>query len=149
AAKHSTPDGLNKINGLVWQILILANDTEIALELLSEELSSVREAILQNRLAFDLILLEKGGVCKVLNTLRCFLIPDYHRNISDLIKHMCNTLIVPPSTDDTWFMWLQNLLGSCGHWILTMIMPVVIIGIAICVVPSWTMFSLLHAIIPR
>ncbi|KAL6463092.1 hypothetical protein MHYP_G00274830 [Metynnis hypsauchen] len=60
-----TTAALNKINGLAWQLLVLANDTEEALSLLNTELSAVRQAVLQNRMALDLILAKEGGVCKL------------------------------------------------------------------------------------
>uniref|UniRef100_A0A3B4DT81 ERVV2 protein n=1 Tax=Pygocentrus nattereri TaxID=42514 RepID=A0A3B4DT81_PYGNA len=70
------------------RILVLANETEKALTLVNTEMAAIRQAVLQNRMALDLLLAKEGGVCKVLNTSCCFSLPDYYRNMSDLIAHM-------------------------------------------------------------
>uniref|UniRef100_A0A3B1K8M2 Uncharacterized protein n=1 Tax=Astyanax mexicanus TaxID=7994 RepID=A0A3B1K8M2_ASTMX len=45
---------------------------------------AIRQAVLQNRMALDLLLSHEGGVCQVLKTSCCFSIPDYYENITDL-----------------------------------------------------------------
>ncbi|KAL7843750.1 hypothetical protein AOLI_G00252620 [Acnodon oligacanthus] len=82
---------LNKINGLAYQLRMLANHTEAALGLVNSEMRAVRTAVLQNRMALDLVLAEKGGVCKLLGASCCFFMPDYHDNITGFIKHMKDT----------------------------------------------------------
>lgn len=57
-----TAAALNKINGLAWSVLSLANQTEAALTLISTEMFAIRTAVIQHRLALDIILAEKGGV---------------------------------------------------------------------------------------
>lgn len=88
---EGTTAALNKIKGLAWQVLMLTNETEAALTLINYELAMVRVTVIQNRLALDLLLAEKGGVCRVLNTSCCFHIPDNHVNISDSVTFSLRT----------------------------------------------------------
>uniref|UniRef100_A0AAR2IYE3 Uncharacterized protein n=1 Tax=Pygocentrus nattereri TaxID=42514 RepID=A0AAR2IYE3_PYGNA len=131
-----TTAALNKINGLAWQILVLANETEKALTLVNTEMAAIRHAVLQNRMALDLLLAKEGGVCKVLNTSCCFSLPDYYRNMSDLIAHMRAGIQPPPLADDSWFSWLTSLMGPWGHWIVTMLIPFIcVLLLVICIAP--------------
>ena len=65
---------LNKINGLAWSVLTLANRTEVALTLMNSEMFAIRTAVTQHRLA---------GICKILNVSCCFYIPDEYENITN------------------------------------------------------------------
>uniref|UniRef100_A0A3B3ZEQ0 Uncharacterized protein n=1 Tax=Periophthalmus magnuspinnatus TaxID=409849 RepID=A0A3B3ZEQ0_9GOBI len=65
---------LNKISGLAWSILQLANETESGLTLVNAEMVAIRTAVIQPRLVLDILLAEKGGVCKLINcTARLFI----------------------------------------------------------------------------
>lgn len=68
--------------------LKIANETEQAFGLISDEVQALRTAVIQNRLALDILLAEKGWVCKILNTSCCFNIPDNHANHSSVITEM-------------------------------------------------------------
>ncbi len=50
---------INKINGLAWSVLALANLTETALSLLNDEVKQIRDAVVQNRLALDMLSSER------------------------------------------------------------------------------------------
>ncbi|XP_056624379.1 syncytin-B-like [Triplophysa dalaica] len=112
-----TTVALNKINGLAWQVLSLENDTAQALNLISNELKKMRVAVVQHRLALDILTAEKGGVCKMLGVSCCFSIPDYADNITDVVKHMRESVREPTPVDATWFQWLDSLSGGWGYWI--------------------------------
>uniref|UniRef100_A0A8B9HI07 Uncharacterized protein n=1 Tax=Astyanax mexicanus TaxID=7994 RepID=A0A8B9HI07_ASTMX len=73
------------------QMLVMANSTTEAFFLINSEMRAIRQAVLQNRMALDLLLSHEGGVCQVLNTSCCFSIPDYYENITDLVSHMKQT----------------------------------------------------------
>lgn len=138
---------LNKINGLAWQMLVLANETEKALALVTAELKAVRQAVLQNRVALDLVFSKEGGLCKVLNTSCCFSLPDYTDNITDLIQHMKDSIAPPPMVED-WFSWLTSMFGPWGHWIISVMLPMIIIGLIILMcVPC--IFSLCSSLLLR
>ncbi len=62
-----TAAAINKINGLAWSVLALANLTETSLSVLNDEVKQIRDAVVQNRLALDMLTSERGGLCKMLS----------------------------------------------------------------------------------
>ncbi|KAL6467787.1 hypothetical protein MHYP_G00234640 [Metynnis hypsauchen] len=82
-------------------------------------------------MALDPLLAREGGVCKVLNTLCCFSLPDYYNNITSLIDYMRNSIRPPSEADDSWFAWLTSILGPWGHWMITVILPIVCVFLII------------------
>ncbi|XP_026142039.1 uncharacterized protein LOC113117523 [Carassius auratus] len=120
-----TSIALNKINGLAWQVLSLENDTTHALNLITEEMKKMREAVVQNRLVLDLLTSQQGGVCKMLGVSCCFYIPDNSDNISNIVDQMRES-IPEPKKDDSWLSWLSGLWGGWGTWILHTVVPIVI-----------------------
>ncbi|XP_058616612.1 uncharacterized protein LOC131530382 isoform X1 [Onychostoma macrolepis] len=103
---------INKINGLAWSVLTIANSTENALTMVNEEMKQIRDTVIQNRLALDLLTSEKGGVCKMLGTSCCFHIPDYSDNVTNIITHMRMAVKEPERANDVWLEWLTNLWGG-------------------------------------
>uniref|UniRef100_A0A3B1K527 Uncharacterized protein n=1 Tax=Astyanax mexicanus TaxID=7994 RepID=A0A3B1K527_ASTMX len=69
----------------IYVALCRRTDSTEAFFLINAEMRAIRQAVLQNRMALDLLLAHEGGVCQVLNTSCCFSIPDYYENITDLI----------------------------------------------------------------
>ncbi|XP_056599721.1 endogenous retrovirus group 3 member 1 Env polyprotein-like isoform X2 [Triplophysa dalaica] len=126
-----TTVALKKINGLAWQVLSLENDTAQALNLISNELKKMRVAVVQHRLALDILTAEKGGVCKMLGVSCCFSIPDYADNVTDVVKHMRESVREPTPVDATWFQWLDSLSGGWGYWITGTVIPVVMTILAL------------------
>jgi len=116
-----TAVALNKINGLAWSVLFLANQTEAALTLMNTEMFAIRTAVIQHRLALDIILAEKGGICKILNVSCCFYVPDEYDNITNIIKQMQDAIQPPPVVNESWFSWLKSLGEGWPTWFLTMI----------------------------
>uniref|UniRef100_A0AAY5EF26 Uncharacterized protein n=1 Tax=Electrophorus electricus TaxID=8005 RepID=A0AAY5EF26_ELEEL len=90
----------NKMNRLAWKVLALANETESALKLLNDELSAMRTTVIQHRLALDILLAEKGGVCKRLEISCCFFIPDSHNNLTSISEHMQQKIQTPRHTGE-------------------------------------------------
>ncbi|KAJ0003524.1 hypothetical protein NQD34_008622, partial [Periophthalmus magnuspinnatus] len=79
-----------------WSILQLANETESGLTLVNAEMVAIRTAVIQPRLVLDILLAEKGGVCKLINASCYFHIPDEFDNITDIMKHMQGWVLAPP-----------------------------------------------------
>lgn len=89
----------------------------------------------------DILLAEKGGMRKVLNTLCCFYIPDNHKNISNIIDHMHQAVHEPPSADSSWATWFGSLFGEWGAWLITNIIPVVVVALLVLLLaPSLILF---------
>lgn len=136
--RGGTAATINKLNGLAWQVLALANGTEKALGLINEEMSMIRETVIQNRLALDMLTAEKGGVCKMLGISCCFHIPDYHENVTDIINHMQKAIKDPNDGVDSWVDWLQNVWGEWGYWLAHTILPViVVVGLVLLCLPCF------------
>lgn len=114
---------INKMNGLAWSVLALANSTEHAMTMVNEEMRQIRDAVIQNRLILDMLTAEKGGVCKMLGLSFCFHIPDYSDNITNIINHMRAAVRGPEKADDSWFGWTTNLRGW-GYWLCYTVLPI-------------------------
>uniref|UniRef100_A0A672KRQ6 Envelope glycoprotein n=1 Tax=Sinocyclocheilus grahami TaxID=75366 RepID=A0A672KRQ6_SINGR len=110
----------SKINGLAWTVLAMANSTENALTLISDEMRQLRDAVIQNRLVLDMLTAERGGVCKMLGISCCFNILDY-----------CDNIREPERTDNLWAGWVMSLWGGWMYWIIQTVLPIVMIGMLI------------------
>ncbi|KAK7160645.1 hypothetical protein R3I93_008336 [Phoxinus phoxinus] len=122
---------INKINGLAWTVLAIANSTENALTLISDEMRQLRDAVIQNRLILDMLTAERGGVCKMLGISCCFNIPDYSDNITNIIEHMREAVKEPERANNQWAGWIMSFWGDWMHWIIQTVLPIVVIGILI------------------
>lgn len=118
-----TGAALMKINGLAWEVLRLANETQDALALVNKELKAIREMVLQNRLALDMLTAEKGGVCKLLKTSCCFSLPDVSQNVSNIIEHMKSAVKTPGYMSDPFTEWYSGL-NDMWQWLVSTVLPV-------------------------
>lgn len=131
-----------KINGLAYHMQVLANSTAASLALLNEEMRAIRSELLAHRLALDLLLAEQGGLCQVVNTSCCFLVPDYYNNISDYIQDIKDAVPnpPPPSTIDAIFEDFANMFGTtAANIFLTFLrlgLPIIVPVVAVMVLIS-------------
>ena len=118
-------------------------DTKKATEALNEEQKQMRNAILQNRMALDIITAAQDVTCTVIKVECCVYIPDYSSNLSDAVNdlkhHIFSMQDSSPSFWEqvkSWFMsdWWQNLFiifvvvlcfPCCGPCFLQCIMNLV------------------------
>lgn len=56
---------------------------------LNDELVAVCTVALQNHMALDFILVEKGGTCALIGAECCAYIPDNSEDISNLADYIC------------------------------------------------------------
>lgn len=84
-----------RIDHLTGLLEELANNTAAALVetqaqigSLTAEMVAMRIVVLQNRMALDFILAEKGGTCAIVGQECCTYIPDESSNITDLAAHI-------------------------------------------------------------
>ncbi|NXX41060.1 ERVV2 protein, partial [Tricholaema leucomelas] len=63
---------------------IITNSTADALQRLKEEVQSLGSVTLQNRLAFDIITAQMGGVCNLINTTCCTYIDQSGQTETDI-----------------------------------------------------------------
>ena len=59
------------------------NDTAEAISTLNMEQQQIREVVLQNRMALDILTAAQGGSCAMIKSEYCVYIPDYSDNVSD------------------------------------------------------------------
>ncbi|XP_049459981.1 syncytin-B-like isoform X2 [Epinephelus fuscoguttatus] len=72
-----TPNkNVDRINYVHYSVLRLANSTRDAVGGLSEQLAATSLMTVQNRIALDMLLAEKGGVCSMFQGLCCTFIPN-------------------------------------------------------------------------
>lgn len=72
-----TPNkNVDRINYVHYNVLRLANSTRDAVSGLSEQLAATSLMTVQNRIALDMLLAEKGGVCSMFQGLCCTFIPN-------------------------------------------------------------------------
>ncbi len=124
-----TAVSINKINGLAWIVLAIANSTENALTMVNDEMRLLRDAVIQKRLVLDILTSEKCGVCKMLGTSCCFHIPDYSDNVTNIFTHMRMAVKEPKRANGVWGEWLTNLWGGWGYWLFNTVLPIVGAGL--------------------
>ena len=101
------------------------NGSQQSLSLLNAEMSLVRKAVLQNRMALDIITALQGGTCAIIQTECCVFMPDESAKVSSLLNHMwtqVKALSDPtPSLGDlinqwfwSWGSWWKKLLLILG-----------------------------------
>ena len=110
----------------MWHVEALNKYTTKALSdplngisLLNTKVSQIRKAVLQNRMALDVLTAAQGGTCAIIKTECCIYITDYHKNITGLIKDINAQIkaLQGPSLSDwlsSWFeggLWPNLLLG--------------------------------------
>ncbi|XP_039220806.1 syncytin-1-like [Crotalus tigris] len=107
------------------------NATIQTTKLLNKEVAEIREIVLQNRYALDIILASKGGVCALIHSHCCVYISDYKANITGTIEHMEDMVRHDPLQSDgsgainiwdalwSWLpdgTWLRSLVsGTVTH----------------------------------
>lgn len=112
--------GVSKLEKVIVNILAviqgIENKTLDAIQAIQIEVSSFSEAVLQNRMALDLLLVSQGGVCTVINTSCCMYAYQSGRAATDLqeIWEQAKILYKVTKDDTSWdFQELSNKLTSC------------------------------------
>ncbi|XP_067885108.1 endogenous retrovirus group PABLB member 1 Env polyprotein-like [Heterodontus francisci] len=92
----------------------VANDTSEALVKINAEMVAIWTVALQNRMALDFILAEKGGTCALIGFECCTYIPD-SSEITILAEHIRKEVekLKQPPTPTLWG-WATRWLGSIG-----------------------------------
>uniref|UniRef100_A0A9L0TNG4 Envelope glycoprotein n=2 Tax=Equus caballus TaxID=9796 RepID=A0A9L0TNG4_HORSE len=111
-----------RIESVTWHMEALnkftikaLNDIQHSLLLLDLEVSQMHKAVLQNRMALDVLTAAQGGTCAFIETECCVYIPDYHQNISGYLSEMSHQ--IKSMSDPTLSLndWL-NLWSGPGFW---------------------------------
>ena len=87
---------LNRIIQLQAVLEIITNKTGGALTILVRQETQMRNAIYQNRLALNYLLVAEGGVCGKFNLTNCCLhIDDQGQVVEDIVRDMTKLAHVP------------------------------------------------------
>lgn len=105
---------LMKINYLAWALQNVANDTAVSVALVGHDLKLMRTELMSHRLALDILLAEKGGLCHVVNTSCCFLVPDHYENYTHLAEEL-RGLVPQPPTPTTLDLVFEDWANFLGH----------------------------------
>ncbi|XP_078529621.1 endogenous retrovirus group PABLB member 1 Env polyprotein-like [Lissotriton helveticus] len=109
------------IRQLIRVVDATINVTSGSLKNLTAELQADRLMTLQNRMVLDIILADKGGVCKLIGSSCCIYIPDnaptVHQAISKL--HVISESIHQDTGDWSVMGWFWGLLSTWGWKVLT------------------------------
>lgn len=96
----------------------------------NEEFDAIRIVVMRHRVALDMILAERGGLCVLFNTTCCTYIPDnvHSQNMTDALNTLKKLQKAQfedymPSSED-WLTWLLS-----GSWKTLLIKGLVIIGV--------------------
>ena len=94
----------------------MGNETADSFDKISAELVALRTMTMQNRVALDMILAEKGGTCAVIGKECCTYIPDNSEKIHDLAGHIRKEATKYHDYSPGWKIgaWLQGLFGGWG-----------------------------------
>nr|AEX32767.1 envelope protein syncytin-Car1 [Mephitis mephitis] len=131
------------IEDIMWHVESLTNytthalnDTMQALSLLNFEVALMRKAVLQNRMALDIITAAQGGTCAIIKTECCVYIPDNSANVSKLLSDM-HTQIKQmsdssSSLNDWIYSWFSGFGWSWWKKLLLVVGAIVLLGFFLC-----------------
>uniref|UniRef100_UPI00398F6087 endogenous retrovirus group PABLB member 1 Env polyprotein-like n=1 Tax=Pristiophorus japonicus TaxID=55135 RepID=UPI00398F6087 len=98
-------DEVQNLETILEQVAI---HTAEALEGITAEMVAIRTVALQNRMALDYLLAEKGGTCALIGSECCTYIPDSSENITNLADHIRREVkkLSTPAKEPSRFEWL-------------------------------------------
>uniref|UniRef100_UPI00398ED227 endogenous retrovirus group PABLB member 1 Env polyprotein-like n=1 Tax=Pristiophorus japonicus TaxID=55135 RepID=UPI00398ED227 len=104
---------MDEVQNLETILEQIANNTAEALEGITAEIVAIRTVALQNRMALNYLLAEKGGTCALIGSKCCTYIPDSSENITNLADHIRREVkkLSTPAEGSSWFDWLSD-----GSW---------------------------------
>ncbi|XP_048827593.1 syncytin-1-like [Brienomyrus brachyistius] len=109
----------------------VANQTLDTVKAVSGELSAVRQVALQNRMALDLLLAEKGGVCAIVGRECCTYIPDSTQAVQDLEdvvhKQMSEVHKEHGLFEYSWDYWFSSLIPGLSGVFRPLVFSVVLL----------------------
>uniref|UniRef100_A0A3B1IY47 Envelope protein n=1 Tax=Astyanax mexicanus TaxID=7994 RepID=A0A3B1IY47_ASTMX len=128
-----TPNkNVDRINYVHYNILRLTNVTRDAVEGLSEQLSQTSLMAIQNRIALDMILAERGGVCFRFGDSCCTVIPNntapdgsVTRALQEL-KTLSKEMHEHSGIDNPLEHWMVNVFGQWKNLIMSLMMSLAV-----------------------
>ncbi|XP_072560500.1 uncharacterized protein [Paramormyrops kingsleyae] len=114
-----TPNkNVDRINYVHYNILRLSNLTRDAVAGLAEQLGPTSLMAVQNRLALDMLLAEKGGVCAMFGEVCCTYIPNNTAPDGSVtralegLRTLSRTMHAHSGINNIWDAWLTSAFGQ-------------------------------------
>ena len=85
-----------------------------AIQALNEEQIQMRKAVIQNRMALDMLTAAQGGTCAIIKVECCVYIPDLSGNVSAALDDMKNQL--KEMSNENIPFWASVLSWVKGNW---------------------------------
>uniref|UniRef100_A0A3B3Q372 Uncharacterized protein n=1 Tax=Paramormyrops kingsleyae TaxID=1676925 RepID=A0A3B3Q372_9TELE len=116
---HITPNkNIDRINYVHYNILRLSNLTRDTVAGLAEQLGPTSLMAVQNRLALDMLLAEKGGVCVMFGEVCCTYIPNSTAPDGSVtralkgLRTLSKTMHAHSGINNIWDAWLTSAFGQ-------------------------------------
>ncbi|XP_060778624.1 uncharacterized protein LOC132887170 [Neoarius graeffei] len=118
-----------------YRLASFVNETIKAVDGIRTELTSLRLMTTQNRMALDILLAEKGGVCAMIGDSCCTFIPTNDNPDGEIgaavhqMRQIAQQLEHDEHGDTAGWVWFSGLFGNLSSWsaIFSMCIPVVVI----------------------
>ena len=129
---------VDRINYVHYNVQKLANLTRDAVEGLSEQLAATSLMAFQNRLALDMLLAEKGGVCSMFGDQCCTFIPNntapdgsVSRALAGL-RALSNSMAEDSGVDNPLENWFNSMFGKWRALVMSVLLSIsVFVGILV------------------
>ena len=95
-----------------------------AIQALNEEQIQMRKAVIQNRMALDMLTAAQGGTCAIIKVKCCVHIPDLSGNVSAALDDMKNQ--VKAMSNENIPFWTLVLSWVKGDWWKTKFSTVIV-----------------------
>lgn len=130
-----TPNkNVDRINYVHYNVLRLANLTRDAIEGLAEQVAPTSLMAVQNRMALDMLLAEKGGVCAMFGDMCCTFIPNNTAPDGSVtralegLKTLSKTMHEHSGVDNLLEEWMTSVFGKWKGFILSIMVSVATFG---------------------
>ena len=100
-------------------------DSTKAIQALKEERIQMRKAIIQNRMALDILTAAQGGTCTIIKVECCVYIPDLSGNVSTALEDVQNQ--GEAMSNENIPFWTSVLSWVKGDWLETIVTVVIVI----------------------
>ncbi|XP_029803626.1 endogenous retrovirus group PABLB member 1 Env polyprotein [Suricata suricatta] len=132
------------IEDIMWHVEALTkyttralNDSMRGLSLINSEVALMRKAVLQNRMALDILTAAQGGTCAIIKAECCVYIPDSSANMSDILADMHAQIEAMSDASGSLNDWISSWSGGGSIWswvkkFLILAVIVVMLGFFLC-----------------
>ncbi|XP_070092000.1 endogenous retrovirus group PABLB member 1 Env polyprotein [Equus caballus] len=125
-----------------WQVSALAqhmaralSDTRHAITLLNEETSQMRQVVLQNRMALDMLTAAHGGSCALIKVECCVYIPDHAHSVPSVMASLrAHVQAVENLSTNPVSTWIQSLPSTWQHVFFTVLACLLLLLFSCCAV---------------